>query len=82
MHPLKEKLQRMAENPKSQLKQLLIGTLGAFFCMLLLIYTSEQENALLFYFLSTLLGVCVLYAIPGYIGIWMWRMRKVFFDRD
>jgi uncharacterized membrane protein YccC len=82
MQPLKDKLRQMAENPRSQLKQLIIGTLGAFFCMLLLIYTSEQENAVLFYFLSTLLMFCVLYAIPGYLGIWMWRMRKVFFDID
>lgn len=82
MSDLKAKLRQMALTPKTQLKRLAIGTLGALICMLLLILTSHLANPWLFYSLSILLAIFTLYAIPGYLGIWLWRMRKFFFDID
>jgi|GEM_PF-2220025 len=82
MGSIKNKLRQMALTPRSQLRRLAIGTVGAIVCMMLLFITSEHENLFVFYGLSTAIAFCVIYAIPGYIGIWVWRMRKSFFDLD
>jgi uncharacterized membrane protein YccC len=79
-NPLFMHLLKMAQTPKAQAKQLAIGTLLAIIIMLGLIFTSEYENQIIFYLLSSLLVVAVIYAVPGYIGIWVWRMRSVLFD--
>lgn len=72
----------MALTPKAQMKQLAIGTLGAFITVVILILTSQLENTVLFYLLSAILIGFVIYAIPGYIGMWVWRMRKTLFNLD
>jgi hypothetical protein len=82
MTPLKRRLQTMATDPKKHLKRMLWGTLGSVIAMILLLYTSSWESRWLFYLLSGLLISCALYALPGYLGIWLWRMRHVFFDQS
>lgn len=79
MKSVKSLLRQMASTPKKQLKQLLIGTAGAFVCMLGLVLTSQFESEWLFYCLSFVLVLFFLYAIPGYIGIWVWRMKNLIF---
>ena len=79
---IKARFRQMALTPKIQFKKLIIGTIGAFVCMLTLIFTSSLENVYLFYFLSFILVLCITYAVPGYIGIWVWRMRKSLFNID
>ncbi|MET1253956.1 hypothetical protein [Aliikangiella maris] len=79
---IKKHFIQMAKTPKSQLKRLLIGTICSFVCLILLILSSDWEIQWLFYLLSTALLIAILYAIPGYIGLWMWRMRKFLFDLD
>jgi len=76
------RLKQMALTPKQQLKQLLIGTLGAFISMILILFSSQWEIDWLFYLLALITGFFIAYAIPGYIGIWVWRMRKFLFDFD
>ncbi|MDH5629606.1 MAG: hypothetical protein OEY96_05560 [Gammaproteobacteria bacterium] len=75
-------LRQMALTPKQQIKQLLTGTLTSLAGVLLMLFTSELQNQWSFYLLSTLIVLGILYALPGYLGIWMWRMRKFFFDID
>jgi hypothetical protein len=82
MAVIKDRLRQMALTPRTQFKKLIIGTVCAFFCMLVLILSSAQENPVLFYALSFCLALSVAYAIPGYIGIWLWRMRKSLFNLD
>lgn len=82
MEKLKTKLRQMALTPKVQIRRLLVGTVGALTSMLVLLFTSQQENTITFYSFSLILILFVLYAAPGYIGIWMWRMRRFFFDLD
>ncbi len=79
---LKQQLKQMALTPKVQLKKLLTGTLGALVCLLTLILTSHFTNQWLFYGLSVMMGLFILYAIPGYIGIWAWRMKRLILDQD
>ncbi|WP_196140968.1 hypothetical protein [Aliikangiella sp. G2MR2-5] len=79
---LKSRFKNMALTPKTQLKRLLAGTLGALICMLALVLTADLEIAWLFWGLSIALGICILYSLPGYLGIWLWRMRSFFFDLD
>jgi hypothetical protein len=82
MGKLKKTFRQMALTPKTQFKKLIIGTVAAFICMLALVLFSSHLNPILFYSLSVLLVASVTYAIPGYIGIWLWRMRKSLFDLD
>ena len=72
----------MALTPKTQLRRIAVGTSGSLVSLLLLILTSEKVNPWLFYGFSLSLLGWVAYAIPGYIGIWVWRMRKFLFDMD
>jgi len=69
----------MSENPTAQIKKLVIGTLLSILAMMALILTSDLESQWLFYALSFVLVLGVGYAIPGYIGIWVWRMKDVLF---
>lgn len=78
----KNYFKQMALTPKKQLKRLLIGTLGSLFFMLVLLLTSDESASWLFYLLSLSLALSIIYAIPGYIGIWLWRMRKFLFNID
>lgn len=80
--PLYRRLQRMATTPRAQIKRLAIGSLASLLIMLALVLTSELENQLVFYSLSGLLAIAVGYAIPGYIGVWVWRMQKVLFRQE
>lgn len=82
MGDLKTKFRQMALTPRTQLKRLAIGTVGALICMTVLVLTSHLANQWLFYVLSFSLVIFTLYALPGYLGIWLWRMRKYFFDID
>jgi multisubunit Na+/H+ antiporter MnhG subunit len=68
----------MAANPSQQIKQLAIGTAISLIAMLALVLSSDFENVWLFYFLSLVTALGILYAIPGYIGIWIWRMKDIF----
>ena len=70
---------KMADNPRQQIKQLAIGTAISLVAMILLVLTSSLENAWLFYGLAFVAISAILYAIPGYIGVWVWRMKQVFF---
>ena len=79
---LNQRLRQMALTPKTQLKRLLVGTAFALIGVIALIFVSKTENQWLFILVSAVVFASVLYAIPGYIGIWMWRMRKVLFDLD
>lgn len=72
----------MAVTPQQQLTRLLKGTIGSIVAMAALILTSDWENPYLFYALAILMLLSILYALPGYLGIWLWRMRKFFFDLD
>ena len=82
MNALKLRLKQMASDPKKHLKRMVKGTLGALVTMLLLVTTSSYESKALFYSLSFALILCIAYAIPGYLGIWLWRMRDVFFRQQ
>ena len=76
---LKKRLELMASTPQVQVKQLAIGTAISLISMASLILTSELELQWLFYLLSFILVLGILYAIPGYIGIWLWRMKDTLF---
>ena len=79
---LRYKLELMAATPRTQIKRLALGSLVSILAMLVLVLTSEFESQWLFYFLSLLIIAGVLYAIPGYIGIWVWRMKDVILGED
>ncbi len=80
MNPrIREKLVSMAENPKAQLIQLVAGTIVSLLSMFALVLTSDWENQWVFYLLNALLIAGVIYAIPGYVGIWLWRMKDSLF---
>ena len=72
----------MAYSPKIQIKKLALGTASATVSMVTIILTSHLESQWLFYGLVLTIMVSILYAIPGYIGIWIWRMRDVFFEES
>jgi len=78
-HQLARKLKQMAETPKAQIKRLAIGTLVSLITMIALVLTSDFASQSLFYALILFLAGGVIYAIPGYIGIWMWRMKDTLF---
>ena len=75
------RLKEMSENPVAQIKRLAIGTLLSLLAMMALVLTSDLEKQWLFYSLSIILVVGVIYAIPGYIGIWVWRMKDTLFKK-
>ncbi len=80
MNPrFERKLVNMAENPKAQLIQLATGTIISLLSMFALVLTSDWENQWIFYLLNITLIAAVIYAIPGYIGIWLWRMKDTLF---
>ncbi len=79
---LVSRLKQMSETPKIQIKQLVIGTLISLIGMTAIIFTAQLENQLLFYFLVLILSSGVIYAIPGYIGIWVWRMKDTLFKKS
>jgi len=74
-----DQLHVMAMNPKEQLKKLFIGTILSAISMGLIVFTSDWENHWLFYFLSACMVISIIYAVPGYIGVWVWRMHDVLF---
>jgi len=76
---LTKKLQQMADTPKTQIKRLAVGTLIALLAMMSIVLTSHLESQWLFYILTLLLAAGIIYAIPGYIGIWVWRMKDTLF---
>jgi len=73
------RLKQMASSPKQQIIRLAVGTLVSLIAMIGLLLSSDYSSQWLFYSLSLVLIAGILYAIPGYIGIWMWRMKDVFF---
>jgi len=73
------RLHTMAMNPKEQIRKLFIGTISSVISMGLIAFTSHWENQWLFYFLVVCVIASVAYAIPGYIGVWVWRMHDVIF---
>ena len=75
------RLKEMSKNPTAQIKRLAIGTLLSLLAMMALVLTSDLESQWLFYALSIILVVSVVYAIPGYIGIWVWRMKDTLFKK-
>ncbi len=77
-----EHLKHMAYTPKAQIKRLAIGTGVSTFSILLLIMVSHWEIRWLFYLLVVITSLGILYAIPGYIGVWVWRMRDVLFGKE
>lgn len=80
-HKLLKKLESMAENPRKQLKRVAIGTVICFVSLLALILTSSLEKVWLFYLLSIVGIIAIIYAVPGYVGIWAWRMKQVLFKK-
>ena len=80
-HKLLKKLESMAENPREQLKRVAIGTAICFCSLLALILTSSLEKVWLFYLLSIIGISAIIYAVPGYIGVWAWRMKHVLFKK-
>ena len=69
----------MSDTPKTQMKILVIGTAIALVSMIALLFTSSLESTLLFYLFVFFMAVGIAIAIPGYIGIWVWRMRDTLF---
>lgn len=84
--PLKQRiidhLKLMANSPRTQIKKLVIGTVVSAVSMSIIVLTAQLENQWLFYFLSVAVIVGILYALPGYLGIWIWRMRDTIFRDD
>ncbi len=72
----------MANTPKTQIIRLAVGTAISSSAFIVLLLTSEIENSLLFYGLSVIAMLGITYAIPGYIGIWLWRMKSVMFNES
>ncbi len=71
---------QMALTPRKQLKQLLVGTVGGLLAMIGVLIASHFEQTYWFYLFASIVAICLIYALPGYIGIWLWRMRKFLFD--
>ena len=42
---------------------------------------TEHEKVWLFYLLSIIGISAIIYAVPGYIGVWAWRMKHVLFKK-
>jgi len=84
--PLKQRLihylKACANNPSSQIKRLAIGTFIALLAMLVQIFTSQWASQFLFYLISLVMFAGIFYALPGYLGIWIWRMRGTFFREE
>ncbi|MDQ7048159.1 MAG: hypothetical protein Q9M92_00930 [Enterobacterales bacterium] len=84
--PLKKRLvaylKTMAANPQAQIKRLAIGTFISLIASILQIFSSQWESQILFYILSFIMLAGVIYALPGYLGIWMWRMRDTLFRNN
>jgi len=72
-------LKAMAATPQAQLKRLTIGTLVSLVASILQFFSSQWESQVLFYILSFFMLAGVIYALPGYLGIWVWRMRDTLF---
>ncbi len=81
MAKLRDKLEQMAMTPRTQFRQLVIGTGAAILVMGLLWLTSGLGSDLIFYFLVFCLALSIIYAIPGYLGVWLWRMRGTLFRK-
>ena len=69
----------MAYTPKVQIKRLAIGTSISAVAIFILTFVSQLESQWLFNLLVAVTLIGILYAIPGYIGIWVWRMRDILF---
>ncbi|MGX5173018.1 hypothetical protein ACUR5C_03215 [Aliikangiella sp. IMCC44653] len=82
LQSIKAHFRNMALTPITQLKRLAIGTLLSLIFSATLILFAEALTAWLFYSLALALILSALYALPGYFGIWLWRMRKFLFDLD
>ncbi len=76
------RLYQMACTPKQQIKRLAIGTAVSLLSLLLLILLTSLEEVWIFHCLAISGMLGVIYALPGYLGIWMWRMKDVFFNRE
>ena len=76
---LRAKIRSMASSPRVQLKRLALGTVISLVAMILLIITSQYESRILFYTLSLTAIIGIIYALPGYLGIWVWRMKDSLF---
>lgn len=68
--------------PKAQFKQLALGTILAVLSMGMLWLTSHLESQFVFYGLVACLVASILYAVPGYLGVWLWRMRDTLFKNN
>lgn len=79
---LENTLKEMANTPAKQIRKLAIGSLLSLIAMGLLIITSDLENQIVFYSLATIALLAIIYAVPGYIGIWVWRMKSTLFRKD
>jgi len=79
---IKDHLRQMAYSPKAQIKKLAIGTTVSIIAMLMNFFTSQLEYQWLFYLFAIISSLGIIYALPGYIGIWVWRMRDVIFKDD
>lgn len=79
---LKVNLKQRAYSPKAQFKQLAIGTLLSTAAMTFLSLTNAFDKQWLFITLQLFILFAVTYAIPGYIGVWLWRMKNVFYGKD
>jgi len=76
---IRNHLKQMANSPKAQIKRLASGTAVSIISMLLIFVTSFLEYQWLFYSLVVIASAGIAYAIPGYIGVWVWRMRDLLF---
>jgi len=79
---IKNHLKEMANSPKTQIKRLAIGTAISILAMLMIFFTSYLEYQWLFYLFAIISSLGIIYAIPGYIGVWVWRMKDVIFRDD
>jgi len=79
---IKNHLKQMASSPKAQIKRLAIGTGISILAMLMIFFTSYLEYQWLFYLFAVISSLGIIYAIPGYIGVWVWRMKDVIFRDD
>jgi hypothetical protein len=72
----------MAYSPRLQIRRLAIGTSISSIAILIFMLVSHLEVQWLFYLLVVITSLGILYAIPGYIGVWVWRMRDVLFSKE
>jgi len=79
---IRNHLKQMANSPKAQVKRLASGTVVSIISMLLIFVTSFLEYQWLFYFLVVIALLSIVYAIPGYVGVWVWRMKDVIFNEN